>query len=202
MKPSLTLRLVALSAVLATLAAAGLSSCSTKVSGTLLPNQPPTVELTNAPISKDASNPYFYAYRVNWSGNDPDGRIDHYEYAIDPPPVVIRDTSKCNNGDTCWISTTKNEEILFFRATQPDSIKGTNPPTASDAHTFVIRAVDNQGARSPYKYRSFYAYTIAPTVSIDNPLPSALLRAQVTPSVRIEWEGQDVDGQFTQKPVK
>ena len=66
MKPSLTLRLVALSAVLATLAAAGLSSCSTKVSGTLLPNQPPTVELTNAPISKDASNPYFYAYRVNW----------------------------------------------------------------------------------------------------------------------------------------
>ena len=202
MKPSQTLRLVALSAVLATLAAAGLSSCSTKVSGTLLPNQPPTVELTNAPISKDASNPYFYAYRVNWSGNDPDGRIDHYEYAIDPPPVVIRDTSKCNNGDTCWISTTKNEEILFFRATQPDSIKGTNPPTASDAHTFVIRAVDNQGARSPYKYRSFYAYTIAPTVSIDNPLPSALLRAQVTPSVRIEWEGQDVDGQFTQKPVK
>ena len=145
MKPSLTLRLVALSAVLATLAAAGLSSCSTKVSGTLLPNQPPTVELTNAPISKDASNPYFYAYRVNWSGNDPDGRIDHYEYAIDPPPVVIRDTSKCNNGDTCWISTTKNEEILFFRATQPDSIKGTNPPTASDAHS--LRFQLGTGAR-------------------------------------------------------
>jgi len=184
------------------LAAAGLSSCSTKVSGTLIPNEPPTVELTNAPSSKDASSPYFYAYRVNWSGYDPDGRIDHYEYAIDPPAVVVRDTSKCNHGDTCWITTTKNEEILFFRATQPDSIKGTKPPTASDAHTFVIRAVDNLGARSPYKYRSFYAYTIAPTVSIDNPLPSALLRAQVTPSVRIEWEGQDVDGQFTQKPVK
>ena len=49
MKTSQTMRLVALSAVLATLAAAGLSSCSTKVSGTLVPNQPPSVELTNAP---------------------------------------------------------------------------------------------------------------------------------------------------------
>jgi hypothetical protein len=193
---------VALAAVLAAFGVAGLSGCSTKVSGTLVPNDPPTVELTSAPVSADHSNPYFYAYRVNWSGSDPDGRVDHFEYAIDPPAVVIRDTSRCNNGDTCWITTTKNEEILFFRATQPDPINGNNPPTASDFHTFVIRAIDNAGARSPYKYRSFYSYTIAPTVTIDNPLPSALLRAQVTPSVRIEWEGQDPDGQFTQKPIK
>jgi hypothetical protein len=199
---SKALRFAVLAAVLAALGVAFATSCSTKVSGTLLPDQPPSVELTNAPVSADVSTPYFYAYRVNWSGNDPDGRVDHYEYAIDPPAVVIRDTSKCNKGDTCWVTTTKNEEILFFRATQPDSIKGTNPPTASDFHTFVIRAVDNQGVRSPYKYRSFYAYTIAPTVTIDNPLPSALLSAQVTPSVRIEWEGKDIDGQFTQKPVK
>jgi hypothetical protein len=202
LKPSKPLRLAAITAVLAALGAAGLIGCSQKVSGTLVPNQPPTVELTNAPVSKDVNSPYFYAYRVNWSGNDPDGRVDHYEYAIDPPHLVVRDTSKCNNGDTCWITTTKNEEILFFHATQPDSIKGTNPPTASDPHTFVIRAVDNMGARSPYKTRSFYSYTIAPTVNIVNPLPSALLRAQVTPSVRVEWEGQDPDGQFTQKPVK
>ena len=199
---SKSLRFAALAAVLAALGAAGVNGCSTKVSGTLIPNLPPTVELTNAPVSKDVSNPYFYAYRVNWSGNDPDGRVDHYEYAIDPPPVVVRDTSKCNNGDTCWITTTKNEEILFFRATHPDSIQGTKPPTASDVHTFVIRAVDNSGARSPYKYRSFYSYTIAPSVNIINPLPSALLSAQVTPSVRIEWQGADVDGQFSQKPVK
>ena len=201
-KTSKSLRLAALVTALASLGAAGLTGCSEKVTGSLIANQPPSVELTSAPVSPDRSNPYFYAYRVNWSGNDPDGRVDHYEYAIDPPAVIVRDTSKCNDGDTCWITTARNEEILFFRATQPDSIRGTNPPTASDYHTFVIRAVDNNGMRSPYKYRSFYSYTIAPTVSILNPLPSALLRAQVTPSVRVEWEGQDVDGQFTQKPVK
>jgi hypothetical protein len=116
--------------------------------------------------------------------------------------MVVRDTTKCNDGDTCWVSTKKNEEIIFFRATQPDSIQGTKPPTASDAHVFVIRAVDDRGARSPYKYRAFYAYTIAPTVQILNPIPSPLLFAQVTPSVRVDWTGSDVDGQFSQKPVK
>src|SRR5215831_9515892 len=168
-----------------------LAGCGGKHGGTLLPNARPAVELTNAPIAADRSNPYFYAYRINWSGNDPDGRVDHYDYAIDPTAA-----------ETTWITTTKNEQIVFFRATQPDSIKGANPPTASDFHTFVIRAVDDRGMMSEPKYRSFFAYTIAPTVAIRNPAPSGLLRAQVTPSVRIEWQGSDVDGQFTQKPVK
>jgi hypothetical protein len=199
---SKSLRVAALAVALVALGAAALTGCSEKTTGLLVPNQPPSVELTNAPVSADHSNPYFYAYRVNWSGNDPDGRVDHFEYAIDPPNKVVLDTTKCNDGDTCWISTTKNEEILFFRATQPDPKDGNNPRTATDFHTFVIRAVDNAGERSPFKDRSFFAYTIAPNVSITNPLPSALLRAQVTPSVRVEWEGQDPDGQFTQKPIK
>ena len=199
---SKSMRVAALAAGFVALGAAALTGCSEKTTGLLLPNQPPSVELTSAPVSADVNNPYFYAYRVNWSGNDPDGRVDHYEYAIDPPGLVVPDTSKCNNGDTCWISTTKNEEILFFRASQPDPIKGNNPPTASDFHTFVIRAVDNAGLRSPFRDRSFFSYTIAPNVSITNPVPSALLRAQVTPSVRVEWQGTDADGQFTQKPVK
>ncbi len=185
------------------LGALGLTGCASKeINGALFANKPPSVELTNAPVAPDRSNPYFYAYRVNWSGEDPDGRVDHYEYAIDPPNVVVYDTTKCNNGDTCWVSTQRNEEIVFFRASVPDSIRGTEPPTASDYHVFVIKAVDDDGAASARKSRAFFAYTIAPTVLIRNPLPSALLRAQVTPSVRIEWEGSDPDGQFTQKPVK
>jgi hypothetical protein len=39
-------------------------------------------------------------------------------------------------------------------------------------------------------------------VHILNPAPSHLLKQYVTPSVRISWNGQDPDGQFTQKPVK
>jgi hypothetical protein len=200
---SMSPRAALTAAALLVLASFGSAGCAGKdITGTLVPNQRPSVELTQAPVAKDFDNPYFYAYKVNWSGNDPDGRVAYYLYAIDPPSQVLADTSKCNNGDTCWVRTERNEEILFFRATQPDPPKSTSPPTASDAHVFVIKAVDDDGMESPHKSRAFYSYTIAPTVAIRNPVPSPFLRAQVTPSVRIEWEGSDVDGQFSQKPVK
>ncbi len=187
-----SLRAGLVAGVMIVLAGLALSGCSGKIiGGALVPNQRPVVELTNAPVQADRSNPYFYAYRVNWSGNDPDGRIDHYEYTIDPSP-----------GDSVWVSTKKNEEIIFFRASQPDTIRGTNPPTASDPHTFFIKAIDDDGAESARKDRGFFSFTIAPTVTILNPSPSALLRAQVTPSVRMDWTGTDPDGQFSQKPVK
>lgn len=174
------------------LALLGGGACSKdKLKSTRFANIPPIVEMTNAPVSADRSNPYFYAFRVNWSGNDPDGRIDHYEYCIDPTET-----------DSVWVKTVKNEEILFFRASQPDSVIGNSAPRASDFHVFVLKAVDNEGAESPRRHRSFFSYTVAPTVAILNPVPSKLLRAQVTPSVRIEWTGVDTDGQFTQRPVK
>ena len=188
---SKTLRHMLLAGVILVLGLLALPGCSKKTLSIPKPNERPTVELTNAPVSKDPKAPYFYAYRLNWSGEDPDGRIDHYEYCIDP-----------DSTDSLWIKTIKNEEIIFFRATQPDSIIGTIPATASDPHVFVIKAVDNLGAESPRKFRAFFSFTTAPTVSILNPIPSALLYAQVTPSVRMDWTGNDPDGQFTQKPVK
>ncbi len=187
-----SLRTALVAGALVVLGGLALAGCSKdKLKTTRFTNVPPSVELTNAPVSADRSNPYFYAYRVNWSGNDPDGRIDHYEYCIDPTAT-----------DSVWIKTTKNEEIIFFRASVPDPVTGTVSPTASDFHVFVLKAVDDQGAQSARRTRAFYSYTIAPTVAILNPTPSKLLRAQVTPSVRIDWTGADADGQFSQKPVK
>lgn len=165
--------------------------------GVLKLNQRPSVNLTQAPIQADSTR-YFYAYRINWSGFDSDGRIDHYEYAIDPPsaPQVAL------GQDTVWVRTTKNEEIVFFRASRPDSIIAPARPLATDFHIFVLRAVDDAGAYSEPRVRAFFSYTVAPEVLILNPKPSSLLTAQVTPSVRITWSGKDPDGQFSQKPVK
>lgn len=192
-------RRAVLSAALLVLSALGLPGCASKdISGVLVANKRPSVELTNAPVAPDRKNPYFYAYRVNWSGEDPDGRVDYFEYAVDPPgPGEV-----AAGAETTWVRTTRNEETVFFRASEPDTIRGNAPPTASDFHIFVIRAVDDEGLYSLIKDRAFFSYTIAPTVLIRNPGPSALLRAQVTPSVRIEWEGVDPDGQFSQKPVR
>lgn len=159
--------------------------------GVLVPNQRPTVELTAAPVS--TSDTAWYSYRMNWSGYDADGQVDRYEYAIDPPTAP--------DADTIWISTTKNEQQLFFRATNAyyDPNRGWR---SNDFHRFVIRAIDNAGAVSQPKSRAFYSYTIAPTVFISNPLPNKFISRLVTPAVRISWQGRDEDGVFTQKPVK
>jgi hypothetical protein len=194
-----SLRAAFSAAALLVLASLNIGGCSSKdLPGVLVANQRPTVELTNAPATPDSARPYFYAYKVNWSGNDPDGRIAYYEYAVDPPHVVVYDTSLCNNGDSCWVRTEKNEETVFFRASQPDTIIGNRPPTASDPHVFVIRAVDDYQNASPRRNRAS-----GPTRSRHRGHPNSMPNrssAQVTPSVRIEWEGSDVDGQFSQKP--
>jgi len=176
---------------------------SDQLIGPLNGNRPPTVEFTNAPSAPDRSNPYFYAYKINWSGNDPDGRVVYYritaERLADGRLIGVDPVA---GADTTWYITEKNEETVFFRADTADAVQGNQQPTASAFHTFVIQAVDDRGALSDIRARAFYSYTIAPSVAIRNPVPSPFLRAQVTPSVRIEWEGSDPDGQFTQKPVK
>jgi len=160
-----------------------------------IPNQRPTVELTAAPVSE--SDTAWYSYKLNWSGSDADGRIDRFEYAIDPPTPTLTTP----NPETLWVSTVKNEQQVFFRSTNAYF----NPKRgwrSNDIHSFVIRAIDNAGAISAPKTRAFYSYTIAPVVFISNPLPTALLSRLVTPAVRINWVGRDEDGVFTQKPVQ
>ncbi|MCC6349361.1 MAG: hypothetical protein IT347_07210 [Candidatus Eisenbacteria bacterium] len=157
----------------------------------LIPNERPSVDLTAAPVS--SADTAWYSYKMNWSGFDPDGRVERFEYAIDPPTTP--------DADTLWVSTQKNEQQLFFRATNAyfDPRRGWR---SNDYHTFVIRAVDNAGAISAPKSRAFYSYTIAPVVFITNPPPNKFISRLVTPAVRINWQGRDDDGVFTQKPVK
>ena len=112
------------------------AGCTSKVSGTLNPNQRPSVDLTSAPTQ--STDRYFYAYRLDWSGYDPDGKVDYFLYAIDPPgPAAV-----AAGAETTWVKTTKNEQILFFKASRPDS-GSVSRPTASDFHVFVIKAIDN-----------------------------------------------------------
>jgi len=202
----------------ATLMAAALvgvlaGGCNKKISLPTIANQRPSVRLTAAPLSlvgpdgKPAK--YVYHYKLNWVGYDPDGRVDHFKYTIDPPGSpgggntgATTECGKPANGDTAWCSPVYvNEKEIFFTAANPDSIDPTNP-TASQIHTFVIKAVDNSGEESPPVFRSFFSFTQAPTVQIDDPAPSALLYQRVTPFVVVHWHGDDPDGVFTQKPIK
>src|SRR5262249_35078227 len=87
------------------------------------------------------------------------------------------------------------------RTDRVDSAKFGVRNTATELHTFVIKAVDNQGLASAPDWRSFNAFTIAPQVRITYPTPSNLIFPKVAPSIAITWKGIDEDGP-NKKPVK
>lgn len=165
-----------------------LAGCGKKSTNNPFGNAAPTVRLTNAPASNRQVDAYYYAVTLNWVGYDPDGRVAYYLYAVDPPAT----------GDTTWVRTEKNEEIILFRSTRSNKDTG----VADDPHVFALKAVDNLEAKSATVYRAFFSKTTAPTVQVTDPRASSQARKYVTPAIRISWEGEDVDGVFTKKPVK
>jgi len=176
--------------LVAVLLAAG---CSAPLSKQLVENQRPTVRLTYAPV--DTSHAEFYVYRMYWVGFDPDGRVVHFEYCVDPPGGA--------GADTQWVKTGENSLSFTFSATQPESL-GSAQPLSRDFHVFVIRAVDNRGLYSEPVARAFYSFGVAPVVRIDNPAPSRLIHPTVAPAVRISWTGTDfvdANGYVTEKPL-
>ncbi len=173
------------------LALAGLASgCNKKLSLPAVYNLRPEIELTQAPVA--TTIPYFYSYEVRWTGFDPDGRVDHYLYVLDPPPPPATDTA--------WVETTDNRKTLLLSSSDPDSLGTADNP--GGYHTFAIKAIDNQGLASPVVSRSFFSYTVAPDVRLTQPAPNKLLHPLLPPSVTFRWTGIDPDGVRSRKPVK
>jgi hypothetical protein len=87
-----------------------------------------------------------------------------------------------------WIDATSG--TFAFTAATPDS---DDPTRSTDWHTFYIKAVDDDGARSPADSRYFNAYTIAPTAAITTPLPQGADFATVPQYFHVRWTGHDED---------
>src|SRR5262245_9355500 len=133
---------------------------------------------------------------MQWSGYDPDGRSDHYEYAIDPRSSG---PARAAAAETTWVRTTANHVVARFHAANPDSLGA--GATASEFHVFVLRALDARGGISPVVRRAFYAFTVAPDVFIVSPFNAVLETPQVTLPFRDAWQGNDPDGTNHGKPV-
>jgi len=152
-------------------------------------NQPPRLRLTQAPMG--SSSPYFYSYEFFWTAFDPDGRVDHYLYAVDPPSRA--------DADTPWVATVDTRKTLTFASGDADSLGNlTNP---GGYHVFAIKAVDNQGALSPVVSVSFTSFTVAPTVQFIQPRANKIFPPIVPTSIQITWTGSDPDGQLHTKPL-
>jgi len=169
--------------------ASWLVGCARPQAIVLLPNQRPTLEVTQAPVS--ANQPFFYGYEFRWAGFDADGHIDHFRYALDPPTTA--------DAETTWVKTTDNRRSFLFPSSQVDTL---TDRTAEGYHTIVLQAVDDRGAFSAPVARSVTSFTIAPIVQIVQPTPNHLFSPTFGPSFRLGWKGEDPDGRGTNKPVK
>jgi len=176
-------------AALMVFVAASLVGCARPQSIVPVPNQRPTLEVTQAPVS--ANQPFFYGYEFRWAGFDVDGRIDHFRYALDPPTTA--------DAETAWVNTTDNRRSFLFPSSQVDTL---TDRTAEGYHTLVLQAVDDRGAFSAPVSRSVTSFTIAPIVQIVQPTPNHLFSPTFGPSFRLGWKGEDPDGRGTNRPVK
>jgi hypothetical protein len=177
------------------LLAFAIPGCGQKTVSAPHENQRPVVQFSRAP-SRSADF-YSYTYQMYWSGFDPDGEVREFLYAVDPPAP----SAGVPEPDTAWTSTQLNRGDFRFDATEPQPPLPNTNPVAASYHTLVIKAVDNRGLASLPEVVSFNSSTIAPTVRITSPAPSSRFRQYLPPAILIQWEGNDLDGLATKKPV-
>ena len=174
--------------------------CSEDFSGFPDTNKKPEVWLSSGPVEGDTTG---YQVHFYWSGWDPDGEISFYEFVIaegKPTGFNPQDTT----GIEKWSRTTVHDSV--FRVTADESPRPFKPNTNytryDKTHTFFIRAVDYQGQRSDATFRSFTAWTLAPTVLINEPGLQGSGTQSYSTVITFGWEGSDPidDPTNTQEP--
>ena len=166
------IRLIGLGALFAMIA----SGCGQK-NLLLLPNQPPEVEVFAQRVDGIGAGPS--AYRLQWSGHDPDGVVANYLYAVGSPADDARTGT--------WTATTARSHALSFPARAAAPERATL--AAREPSVFSVMAVDGAGARSAPARVAFFDGLLAPSVRVTAPAANPLVRYYVTSTVCFEWEG-------------
>ena len=104
------------------------SSCETGITGDVIENQPPSTYMTIAGIDREDEFRLSSQIRISWWGNDPDGYVAGFEYAIN-------DTS-----EGAWSFTTRTDSMFILPITEGQKV---------DDVLFKVRAIDNDGAKDP-----------------------------------------------------
>jgi hypothetical protein len=148
-------------------------------------NRPPETYVTQGPpVSPDPENPtpLFYRSHLYWRGEDVDGTVVGFQFAID-------DTA----GPVAWTFTTQTDSVFRFRVAE----------IGPREHLFLIRSVDNEGKfdPSPDSLR-FEASSEPPVVRFTDVYVNGVLdpniangdTVQVMSDVTVCWTGSDPDG--------
>lgn len=157
--------------IFAVVLATFISSCKDTYTGSYVENVAPTTFLTVENINREGEFRLSSQINISWWGNDSDGYIIGYEYAIN-------DTS-----EGAWTFTTKTDSTFILPIT---------PGNSEDDVLFKIRAVDNDNAKDPVGARLVYPIVnTAPTVSFNlNETPPDTLYSVAS----FGWTINDPDG--------
>ena len=116
-------------------------------------NQSPVVAFVNVPLDSSEFN---YAPVVRWTGYDPDGLIQAYQYHDDSTTAAVAAYAA---GDAAlaayiaglspavWTTTFATSDTIYLRRSEADSIT---------QHVFMVRAVDDKEAVSSVKVRTYF----------------------------------------------
>lgn len=121
-------------------------------------NLKPVAEFVNVPVPEDT---FSFAPRIYWTGHDPDGFINGFEYhdateqeAIDAFRAGDSPLMTYINGlpADAWTATQEASEVIFLLTEEGET----------QEHIFVVRSIDNQGMRSDPVARPFFRTNTAP----------------------------------------
>lgn len=187
------------------------------------PNRPPETVLASGP--PDSTTGTTYKVHLFWSGSDPDGTVDHYDYILVDHPaaddsIVTSNPDAANRvvvsvpavDDPRWISTFARDSIIVTRA---DTLRRNPQPRPGETnefvrmqsferwHTFFVRSVDNEGREDPTPdFRSFNAKTLAPEVFLKPPISANAPEFAGPRVIVFNWDGIDpVGDNTTQAPI-
>lgn len=120
-------------------------------------NKPPEVHFVNIPLDSTTFN---YAPVVRWYGYDPDGLVDAFQYHDDSTAAAkaAYDSDLVHPGtlqayinavpSSAWITTYNSADTIYLRRAETDTFR--------TQHVFMIRCVDNRGAYSSVKVRTYF----------------------------------------------
>ena len=147
-------------------------------------NRPPETFITQGPENSIDDDPtdLFYRAHLFWRGEDRDGTIAGFRFAID-------DTSDPGK----WTFTTKTDSVFRFPVAE----------VGSKEHLFLIRAVDDLGKQDPTPDTlRFESFTTGPPevhytsiiVNGQNFIYTGRDTVQVMSTITVCWTGADPDG--------
>lgn len=161
---------------------------STEPEGERVENQPPRVWLSAAPPEGTVEK---YSIHLYWGGWDPDGEIAYYEYAITDNGYGMSDPEYLKD-DNNWHKVVANDSTFLFTADQLAEPTTQMVAEFRRSHTFYIRAVDEESARSlEPAHRSFTARTLSPEVVITVPRRFGEEPAIVPGITTLRWRATD-----------